>query len=280
MITYGLNNYFNIFHTTDKRLRKWGSGAGQSLGKYPPAVFMAALEKTGKYANDLKTVATLSNDLQPQELAQVHVGPNGPVWGDMTEIRRYFSDMVTSQCYDNASGDCVTSNGKRTAADPFMYIDGPANKPGTSYFGIGTAGIMNMTAMMFLMPEFCAIVNTDKTIKFTDRVKNHGLQTLPDPCVTPDDREIFGDPNCNIWTGAKNCNYYYPTAKITPTWGPIGGLDDASKGCVTVVTPGHTHQGRFSSMDGQPAPISKSYATSKVYYEWEKIRGTGVTCAK
>ncbi len=272
ILSYGLDMYYSFFHTSGNAVRKWGSGAGQHLGKFTPAVFMAAIEKTGVYANDLKTISTLDYDIQPQELAQVHIGIYGPVWGDFSEgIRRYWNDMVWSNCYDNAPGPCNPNVGSKTEADPYMYIDGPANQPGSSYFGIGYAGILNFSAIMALMPSFATVVNTTKPIDFVVRARSHGLKTWPDTCVTTDDREDRTD--CNVYTGGLACDYYYLSPIATEkTWGPKS-ITDATQGCVTTEVAGHTQQGRFRSMDGTPAPINLGYATGQLYNNWDTIIG-------
>ena len=63
------------------------------------------------------------------------------LWGDgppylregnkMTEMEwRYWADMKGSSCFDTAVNPGNPNRGKKTAADPYGYIDGPANKPG------------------------------------------------------------------------------------------------------------------------------------------------------
>lgn len=269
LLSYGLDLYHAIFSAPAGYNVKWGSGAGQHLGKITPVVFLASLEVDNpERLSAIKSIATESNFFQPQELAQVHVGPNGPVWGDMDTTTRYWTDLVKSKCYDNAPGTCDPNIGQKTAADPQKYIDGPANKPGSAYFGIGYAGIFNFSAITLMMPELYNVVNTSKSIDFVNRARIHGLQTLPDPCVTPDLREDFSI--CSVWTGGVNCKYYYPTASIARTWGPID-LVDASKGCVETETPGFTQAGRFASLDGSPAPITMGYVSSQLFNNWETI---------
>jgi len=269
ILSYGLDIYMVKFNDRGAAYN-WSSGAGQHLGKFTPAVFFAAMAKSNTYANNLKTFAGLDYPAQPQELAQVHVGPYGPVWGDFQEgIKRYWNDMVWANCYDNAPGPCDPNVGQKTEADPYMLIDGPADKPGTTYFPIGYAGILNFSAVMALMPSFAAIVNTSKPVDFVIRARTHGLKTWPDPCVTVDTR--LNRATCNIYTGGLTCDYYFlnPSA-IEKTWGPKS-ITDATQGCVTTEVAGHTQQGRFRSMDGATAPINMGYASGQLYNHWDTI---------
>lgn len=271
MITYGMDLYAVIFNNQAGYSVRWGNGgAGQHLGKFPPVAFMAALERNNPVRlNNVKNFASLPNTFQPQELGQLHAGPNGPVWGDTESITRYWTDMVASQCYDTATSTCNPNLNQKTAADPYKYIDGPPNQPGSGYFGIGYAGILNFTAIMHLWPDFKAVVNSNKPIVFVDRAMSHGLKTLPDPVVTPDIRENFGV--CNVWQSGSNCQYYYPTASVAQTWGPKSLTDD-TLGAVTTATTGYTQQGRFASMDGNPAPINLSYVSRQLYDNWDVIK--------
>lgn len=270
ILSYGLDLYHAVYDQPNGVIPRWGSGAGQHLGKFTPTVLLTALEKNNPTRLAIiKAIAEEDNFKQPQELAQLHVGSNGPVWGDDEGITRYWTDLQWARCYDTATGTCDTTVGKRTAADPHKFIDGPANKPGTSYFSIGYAGILNFAAIMHLMPEFKAAVNTTKPIVFVDRARSHGLTTLPDPCVTPDVRENLSV--CDVYRSGVNCEYYYPTASVAPTWGPKS-LSDASAGCAATPTPGYTQQGRFGSLNGATAPLNSSYVSKQLLQNFEVIK--------
>lgn len=417
ILSYGLDLYHAVLGPDKVYPVRWSSGAGQHLGKFTPVALLAALEKNNPTRlASVKAIAEKASDEQPQELAQLHVGPNGPVWGDEDEgISRYWSDMMWSRCYDmnpdheasdyvekgtwktmsfpvgkyytgnmhltftnsnyagnngdaklrnvsidgapinfnsvtlvnyaGATGNgtvedggatysmygnvskqtqntyAITANsvltfdfyqtvegwehtigfdenntedsvrllqltglyqkasfiqigcnpivGQKTERDPYGYIDGPANKPGSNYFPIGYAGILNFAAMMHLMPEFKAAVNTTKPIDFVDRARKHGLTTLPDPCVTPDVRENLSV--CDVYRSGVNCEYYYPTASVAPTWGPKS-LSDASAGCAATPVSGYTQQGRFASLDGTPAPINLSYVSRQLHDNLDVIK--------
>lgn len=273
ILSYGLDLYHAVLGPDKVYPVRWASGAGQHAGKFTPVVLLAALEKNNPTRlGAVKAIAGKDNSEQPQELAQLHVGPNGPVWGDDEGITRYWNDMKWAGCYDTSTSTCNIGVGKRTAADPYKYIDGPANAPGSNYFSIGYGGILNFAAMMHLMPEFMAAVNTTKPLDFVNRARTHGLKTLPDPVVTIDSRE-FGN-ECDVYRGGAGCGYYYPTASIEKTWGPKN-LTDASQGAVTTVTPGYTQQGRFASMDGEQAPISLSYVSRQLHDNWATLINSG-----
>jgi hypothetical protein len=415
IITYGNDLYHAMFDTTAPHVNRWGSGAGQHLGKFTPVVLLAALEiDNPERLNNVRAVANEPNSHQPQELAQLHVGPNGPVWGDDEGYGRYWGDLLWSGCYDtninhiendywimgewktfqipvggyytglrrlaighsnynNNQGDLIISNvlldgepinfndvtlgtygtgtgqftiinngtaieidagvsasaitteeynitaesvlrfdmfqlvsgwstgigfddndvltdgsgvfqmtggweeekmiqigcnpseGKKTAGDPHIYIDGPANLPGSAYFGIGHAGIINFASLMLLMPEFHAAVNTEKPITFVNRTQTHGLKTLPDPCVNVDTRE---NSNCDTYTGA-NCDYYYATAAILPTWGPKSFANPSECGDTEIVP--YTQSGRFATIDGKAAPINVGYISNQLLNNWNTL---------
>lgn len=272
ILAYGLDLYHAIYSTSSGYYTKWGTGAGQHLGRYTAPVLLAALEKDGSRGDILRAVpATVQQSLQPQELAQLHSGPHGVVWGDDEGITRYWTELAYANCYDGQVGICNASYGQKTAKDPYHYIDGPAGKPGTSYFPIGYAGILNFAAIMHMMPEFRSVVNSSKPLEFVARAKTHGLKTLPDPCVTPDSREVIGEASCNVWFSGTGCQYYYPTGSVEKTWG-AKSLSDATAGCVTdVVSGGYTQAGRFASLDGTTAIPNTSYVSSTLNANWASI---------
>lgn len=268
LLTYGLDNYAAMFSDPSGFPKKWGSGAGQHLGKFPPVVFAAGLEVGNTARQDnVKTVGSLTSATAPQEFAQLHVGTNGPVWGDMDTITRYWNDYIWANCWDGHPGTCDYNVGQKTSADPHMYIDGPPEKPGTTYFEVASGGILDFAAICILIPEMQELAVTTKHIDFAQRIKTHGLLTAPDPCIRVDTREDFG--SCSIWTGGTGCDYYSPTASVAKTWGPKG-LSYPDPGCET--TEGtYTTAGRFTSLDGTTAPISTAYSTADFRNNWSTI---------
>jgi len=274
MLAYGLDLYHAMYDSPDGMTRRWGTGATQHPGKFMPPVLLAALMKDPAYANMLKTVAShLSDSVYngPLELAQVHTGANGYVWGDIPALGgvnfqgSYWANLLASQCYDGATGTCNPAIGSKTMFDPYGYIDGPPNKPGTSYIGSSLGVQRSMVATMFLMPEICDIVNYDALVEYVNRVGTYGVKTANDPCVTPDSREAGTcDPYRNI-----GCTYY------GKTWGPITPTDTNSQ-CITTPTPPYNKAGRFTHIDG--AGVGTVYTSSQIEKNWDTIRGPSPTC--
>lgn len=277
MLTYGLDLYHAIYDAPDGIVRDWGSGATQHVGKFMPVVFLAALAKDAKYANNVKTASSHLWDRRfsgPSELAQVLPGANGLVWGDIQphlEVVNYhgayWDSLMKTHCYDNSTIACNTNAGSsRTMLDPYGFIDGPPVYPG-GYYMQSSLGVQRaMVASMFLMPEICDIINYDALVQYVDRTINHGKQTGNDPCVTPDSREDFA--NCDPYRN-KGCLYY------GVTWGPKNPADINSE-CITTPTPPYNKAGRYSSLDGDP--IETIYTTGQVEANWVEIRGTAGSC--
>jgi len=169
---------------------------------------------------------------------------------------------------------CVPSIGAKNMYDPYGYIDGPPNKPGTSYFVSSLGPQKAMVATMFLVPEVCNIVNYEPLIEYVDRTSEHGVRAGNDPCVTPDSREDFtnfreSSAVCNPYTGGAGCLYY------GVTWGPQDKTNPDSP-CITTPTPPYTKVGRFSRLDGEP--VGGSYGSAQVSANWKVIRGTSGSC--
>jgi len=268
MLAYGQDLYHSIYDPAPGYVRYWDTGATQHPGKFLPAVFFAALANSTVYADQLKTASERLRDstkMGPLELAQVHTGTNGYLWGDepgLTGIYfqgSYWANLFASQCYEGAAGTCNPSLGSKTMFDPYGFIDGPPNKPGTAYIGSSLGVQKSMVAAMLLMPRLREIVNYEPLIMYVDRILNYGLKTANDPCVTPDSRE---DPAvCDAYRN-KNCTYY------GVTWGPVTVTDMASA-CITTPTSPYTQAGRFTSLDG--TKIGTVYTSSMVEANWDAI---------
>ena len=277
MLTYGLDLYHAIYDAPDGIVRDWGSGATQHVGKFMPVVFLAALAKDAKYANNVKTASSHLWDRRfsgPSELAQVLPGANGPVWGDIQPHLAavnyhgsYWDSLMKAHCYDDSTIACNTNAGpNRTMLDPYGFIDGPPVMPASYYYGSSLGVQRAMVATMFLMPEVCDIINYDALIQYVDRTISHGRQSGNDPCVTPDSREDFA--NCDPYRN-KGCLYY------GVTWGPKNPADINSE-CITTPTPPYNKAGRFSKLDG--IAVGAVYTTNQVETNWEEIRGTAGSC--
>ena len=269
MLSFGLDLYKTMFEVPEGYVREWGTGATQHPGRFMPTVLLGALLTDTTIATELTGVAATVHDniySGPSELAQLHYGSNGPVWGDVPALGgvnflgSYWGNLMASRCWDGHPDTCTPSIGSKNMYDPHGYIDGPPNKPGTSYIGSSLGGQRSMAATMILMPETRAIVNYEMLFEYVFRVQDHGVLAAPDPCVTPDSRENFTtcDPYRN--TG---CTYY------GVTWGPVNPTVTTSA-CITTPTSPYTKQGRFLLVDG--TALGAVYTSSQVESNWTTIR--------
>lgn len=268
MLNYGLDLYHSIYDAPNGVSRYWQIGATQSAGKFMPPVFFAALAKSNTYAENLKKVSQNPNIHKdgPLELGQIHNGPNGYVWGDVPNLSgvnfqgSYWGNLFASQCYDGAFGTCNVALGSKTMYDPYGLIDGPPNKPGTSYMGSSLGVQKSMVAIMYLMPRIREIINHEPLVEYVNRVLDNGIKTANDFCVTPDSREILG--TCDAYRN-RGCLYY------GVTWGPVAVADKASS-CITTPTAPYNKVGRFTSIDG--TKIGMVYKSLQIEANWETIR--------
>lgn len=270
MLSYGLDIYNNRYNYGSNKRKAWSSGAGQSGGVFLPPVLLASLLRDETKANELRKVAIYNHgsdeaQLGPQELRQQTRGVTGVLlWGDyppynrngnsMTEGDwRYWADFKGSSCYDSATDSCNASRGKKTAADPYGYIDGPANSPGSSYMSVSFGGVRSLAAAMILMPEIRSVVNTDAPIEYADRVLRHGLWTAPDPVAAP--AEVDQGTQCSTWWSADGCQEW------GVTWGPV--LEDIR----FAIEDGF---GRFTSKHGNPMGTG-GYESGRARTPWSTI---------
>lgn len=270
MLAYGLDIYHARFNSGDAARKSWSSGAGQSLGTFLPPVLAAALLRDESKAHRLRQVAITNHgkdrsELGPQELRQITRGVTGVLlWGDNHPFNRsgknnlldgdwrYWADMKASSCYDSALVRGSPSEGKKTAADPYGFIDGPANRPGSSYMSVSFGGFRAFAAAMILMPEIRSVVNTDAPIEYVDRVTRHGLWTWPDPVAAPTPEDQSG--TCTTWWKAKGCSHWQTK------WGPQP--EDIRFAIEDGV-------GRFRSMHGKA--MGTGYETHHAEAHWPTI---------
>lgn len=278
MIIYGKDIYFSIFNEAGEQERIFGSGAGQWLGRYPAAVFFAAMTKDPQYGAALKVSSSRldvgANEIQ--ELSQLHRGPNGPVWGDKKDIYnqydlgRYWGEMLAYKAYEGASGESVKF-GKKTFRDPYALIDGPGSLPGSLYASVSAGPIKSFAAAMLLIPQMCEIVNNDSPVDYAIRITSVGLQTANDECAPPDPRET----SCDTYR-AEGCKYYGLSNTGTATWGPNpNDLTQCIKNGIDPIT-NKPQTGRFSSKHGQDFDIG--YSVYQVENNWEAILAGRNSC--
>lgn len=271
MISYGLDLYHARYDSGDALEKSWFSGAGQWLGGFAPVVFSTALLKDEEKAHEVRKTVTgnllpPSGGKAPQEFRQIKRGRTGVLlWGDghpnyhetafqeMTQDDwRYWADFYASHCWDSSGQDGNPAKGKKTAADQYGYIDGPANKPESSYMNVTIGGFRGFAAVMILMPEFRSVANSDAPIEYVDRLTRHGLWTWPDPVAAPTERDRTGG---SFWWSAKGSQDW------GSTWGPNPkdlrrALEDG--------------QGRFKSLHG--TRIDKGgYEAAQAKNNWDKI---------
>jgi hypothetical protein len=279
MLTYGKDLFFAIYDKSDTdgafvRTRNWGSGAGQSLGKYPPAVIFASLSLNSMYGDELqKTPDTLLgyDDIRgPHELDQINLDTTRsdaiPVWGDYpdnmttTDIGAYWGSMLKSQCFDGATGTCNRRIGKKTSRDPYGYIDGPPNLPGTGYMNVSMGPMRALVAIMKLIPEVETVINYQPLMDYVNRVDSEGLITNTDPCAPPDPRE---NPNtCDAYR-LNGCLYYGLNNTGEATWGPDPNNPDQ---CIRNSA---GQRGRFPALHG--TGVNAQYTSSQIEANWDRI---------
>lgn len=273
MLAYGLDIYHARYDIGQTARKQWSCGAGQSLGQFMPAVFAAALQKDPAKADRLRMAAITNHgddpgEVGPHEMRQFKRGLTGVLlWGDYHPIVRkdaqmieadwrYWTDFVGSKCYDAYAGDPADRNpnrGKKTAADPYGYIDGPANQPGSSYMSVSFGGIHAFAAAMILMPEIRSIVNTDAPIEYVDRIVRHGLWTWPDPAAAPAKED---QDTARVWWSVQGAKGWGKTWGVRP--------DDVR----FAIEDG---KGRFKSMHGKP--VNGGYPVAAVGQNWDRIIG-------
>jgi len=281
ILTYGKDLYYAIYDQ-HVRVRGWGSGAGQHLGKFSPAILFAALIEDPVYSNVLQqtslTLLGQRNGPGPQELEQINVGVNGPLWGDFpdemnaSEINRYWAELFKAQCYNGALGECLPNTGKKATRDPYGMIDGPPTSPGAFYMRVTSGPIRAMAALTHVMPQVCEIVNYPLLTTYSDRIGDFGIISKPDHCAPPDPRE---DPLVCDAFRARDCEYYGLSHTGVATWGPVS-LDNLQQ-CIVNNTGGNQGQnGRYSAQHGQIFPFL--FKSLIVENNWDAIRNSPQAC--
>jgi hypothetical protein len=271
MLAHGLDIYHARYDIGNTARKRWSSGAGQSLGQFLPPVFAAALLKDETKSHRLRQTAITNHgndpgELGPQELRQIKRGVTGVLlWGDghpivrpegkmVEQDWRYWAGLTAAKCYDSYDGQQTPNpnTGKKTAADPYGFIDGPAVRPGSAYMGVSLGGFRSFAAAMILMPHIRSIINTDAPIEYVDRVTRHGLWTQPDPVAAP--AKVDQD-TARTWWSAQGCREW------GKTWGP--NPED-----VRFAIEGG--KGRFPSLHGHRYEKA-GYESFQALRHWDKI---------
>lgn len=302
MLTYAKDIYYHVYDVNGNRDRWFGVGAGQSMGRFPNAVFFAAMARDNRFGDVLKLASTTQVGIgghSIQELDQVNIGPNGPVWGDGHDqaqfdqflVGRYWGEMLIGQRFNGARyRELGKKTGQRTMRDPHRFIDGPGQLPGISYAGVTAGPTRALAAQMILMPRMCEFVNYDALVEYSLRLTRIGRLVDNDPCAPPDPRELNGDIikamqnagipgadkllSCDTFR-AKNCRYYGlswdPEFTSAPTWGP--NPDDWSQ-CIPNGTDPITNKpqtGRFTDLDADARKFSIGYRVPGIEDNWANI---------
>lgn len=284
MLAFGLDLYHARYDYGSDLRKSWTSGAGQHAGKILPVALLAALQIDQSKSHELRKVAIHNHGddralLGPQELRQIPRSLTGvPIWGDGYPIfrsgnnvaeadRRYWADFKGSSCYDGALGTCNTSVGKKTAVDPYLYHDGPANKPGASYMMTAVGTIRGVAAAMILMPEIRSIINTDAPIEFIDRIERHGIWAYPDPVAIISETEQQ-NPSCDVWRWGQGCVEY------GVTWGP--DPSDVRFAIEDGVGRFVSRHGATASSNYESARAQSNWSTIITYYDGETFEDTEV----
>ena len=309
MLTYGKDIYNHVYDLSGDRDRWFGAGAGQSIGRFPAAVFFAAMAKNTKFADTLKLASTTQNGiggLSVHEIDQVNIGPNGPVWGDGDDsaqhntqlIGRYWGEMLIGQEFNGAQHpELGKKTGQRTMRDPYRLIDGPGQFPGVSYASVTAGPIRALAAEMILMPHMCEIVNYDAIVEYSLRITTHGRLIDNDLCAPPDPRELTRDIvkamqqanvpgannllHCDTFR-AKNCRYYGlnwdPNFTDAPTWGPnpsnrnlciMNGIDPMTN---------QQQTGRFTNASLEDRAFDIGYRVLPIESNWAAITDGVSSC--
>lgn len=269
MLAFGLDIYHARYDRAGRARTRWSSGAGQSPGQFLPAVFAAALLRDTTKARHLQLAAITNHgtdpgEFGPQELRQIKRGVTGVLlWGDGQPINRggnrmveqdwrYWADFTSSKCYDGYEGKGDPNKGQKGAADPYGFIDGPANCPGAAYMSVSMGPFRSFAAAMILMPRIRCIVNSDAPVEYVDRVTRHGLWAWPDPVAAParSDRET-----ARTWWGVEGCS----------EWGRTWGV--RTNDVRFAIEDG---KGRFRSRHGMPLG-SGGYESAVAHDNWAAI---------
>lgn len=275
---------------------RFGTGAGQHIGKKPSLVFFAAMYDDTSVLNEVRAIATnkeFENSGVFQEDSQVRATPDGKyaVWGgtsvDAHRYWNYYKDGYVKDVFRVGSGDANGSFG-----DPYNYIDGPGGGiSGKSYMWVAGGPLIGFAFVQHLMPYLKYTNNDWEVLQFADRffrgrgfsdIKG-GFFAIPDLCAAFDEREHTEGTSCRadrgyLLSGITNltqgdvmaktgCKYYMIT------WGP----DPNKRGDCIRHNGNPKTDGRWSHRHGAQKEASTlkrgiNYMPAFVTANWDTLR--------
>ncbi len=241
---YGLDVYSGYREGVE-----YSGGAGQGQGYWHPMVFFGALVNNPDIAEHIRGAHSGGF----AEFSQIRVGKGGtPLWGDdcvggglPSGHGFYWSTYAHGKLGR-------TGSSSRTCRDPYGYIDGPGERPGTFYAQCCSAGVyVSIGLLMKIWPEFDRMANNPPLRQFAERVMDGaGWWAAGDRLAGIDPRESTGCNPYRATDAARNCVYWGVTWGERPDGSPVT-IEDARKA-------GHPSPGpRWSESDyhlqGRPA---------------------------
>jgi len=248
IIQYGIDVYGAFMQKVD-----FNGGAGQMQGRWAPMVYLGALTTDATVRANIRAASSNmsstnnGNNLQFIELYQVRAGTEGaPLWGSYpgedgcstggwNGKGRYWANYAEAVLRGQQN--------KKTCGDPYGYIDGPAESPGSGYFSVAGGNYISIGLLQKIWPEFDYVANNPVMKGFAERIMDGaGYWTKPDQCAVIDPRE---SNSCDPYTSASSCTYF------GETWGvDIQGGNESA--CVTK---------SVAAQRGHPNPIGRFEAT-------------------
>ncbi len=246
----------------------WVTGAGQGQGYWQAVLFYGALTTNTTVKTNLRLASANAgptedgSNLQFTEIHQVREGTDGDViWGGY----RGSDDTCLGGSYNSnglywgnyAQAKLTGSSNKNTCGDPYGYIDGPSELPGSAYAACcSTGGYVGLALLMKIWPAFDYVANYSPMKAFVERVMDGaGWWVDPDPISVIDPREPTDCNPFSTTTAAATCDYW------GVTWGIEG--DGTAITIAEATTAGHPSPGpRWASatyhLQGRPTLLRNS----------------------
>jgi hypothetical protein len=198
----------------------WVAGAGQGQGYWHPMVFLGTLIRDTTISESIRVAATSArtdgdgSNVQFTELYQIRRGRLGvAIWGGYPgrDGCLYGGGGGHGMYWANYAQNRLRGGSlKRTCGDPYGYIDGPAEQPGTAYAQCCSSGIyVSLGLLMRVWPDFDHVANYPVIREFAERVMDGaGWWVAGDVVARIDPREAT---ECNPYTekdAARTCVYW------------------------------------------------------------------------